>query len=50
MKGRTIRLYLVDGAPTGILTAEIRMSWATSEFKLLTTPATHTPRFTKCPA
>lgn len=26
MKGRTIRLYLVDGAPTGILTAEI-INW-----------------------
>lgn len=26
MKGRTIRLYLVDGTPTGILTAEI-INW-----------------------
>ena len=26
MKGRTIRLYLVDGTPTGFLTAEI-INW-----------------------
>ena len=27
MKGKTIRLYLVDGVPTGILTAEI-INWS----------------------
>ena len=26
MKGKTIRIYLVDGVPTGILTAEI-INW-----------------------
>jgi len=26
VKGRTIRIYLVDGVPTGILTAEI-INW-----------------------
>jgi hypothetical protein len=27
MSGRTIRIYLVDGSPTGMLTAEIMSSW-----------------------
>jgi hypothetical protein len=29
MKGRTIRIYLVDGVPAGILTAEI-INWTGS--------------------
>ncbi len=31
MKGRTIRIYLVDGVPTGILTAEI-INWTGKVF------------------
>ncbi len=37
MLGRTIRIYLVDGTPTGIMTAEI-MNWTG---KIIVSPRTH---------
>ncbi|MCA9115792.1 MAG: GIY-YIG nuclease family protein [Planctomycetaceae bacterium] len=43
MRGRTIRLYLVDGVPTGILTAEI-INWTG---KVITAPRSQLPELAK---
>lgn len=43
MKGRTIRLYLVDGTPTGILTAEI-INWTG---KVVVAPRSQLPELAK---
>ena len=45
VKGRTIRIYLADGAPTGILTAEI-MNWTG---KVVVAPRTRLPDLLKRP-
>lgn len=44
MNGRTIRIYLVDGAPTGVLTAEIMSSWTG---KVVVAPRSQLPTLTK---
>ena len=46
MTGRTLRIYLVDGSPTGVLTAEI-MNWTG---KVTVGPAPSSPRWPSGPS